>query len=78
MLDDNLTKHTFHPDFLEDYPNASEDIDSSLPEPFGEALQTSIFFGADWAHDIATRRSITGLIAMVGSTPLIWQSNSRN
>ena len=78
LLDDELTKHTFHPDFLEDYPNASEDIDSSLPEPFGEALQTSVFFDTDWAHDIATRRSIPGFIAMVGSTPLIWQSKRQN
>ena len=77
MLGDDLMKHTFHPDFLEDYPGASEDIDSSLPEAFGEELLTSLFFDADWAHDIATRRSITGLIAMVGSTPLTWQSKQQ-
>ena len=33
-----------------------------------------MFFDADHAHGIATRRSITGLMAFVGSTPVMWSS----
>jgi hypothetical protein len=33
-----------------------------------------VFFDADHAHDHVTRRSISGIIVFVGSTPVIWQS----
>ncbi len=67
-------RNIFKPGFLEDYPNAREELDSGFPRPFGETLQTSICVDADHAHDLKTRRSITGLIAFVGSTPVIWYS----
>ena len=70
-----LKVKSFHPDFLEDYPDAKEDFDPSMfPEAFGEELETSIFFDADHAHDQATRRSISGIILFVGSTPVQWHS----
>jgi hypothetical protein len=59
---------------LEDYPNAKEEIDPNLPTPYGTELETSIFFDADHAHDQKTRRSITGLIILVGRTPILWSS----
>lgn len=62
------------PDFLQDYPDASEEIDPSLPEPFGPPLQTTILVDSDHAHDKKTRRSLTGLLAFVGSTPISWFS----
>jgi hypothetical protein len=71
---EDLLKASFHPDFLEDYPDAHEDIDGGLPTPYGTELKTSVFFDADFAHDHVTRRSITGIIVFVGSTPVIWQS----
>ena len=75
FVDDELKKNSFHPNFLEDYPDASEDIDPSLPAPHGPELTTSVFFDADHAHDHVTRRSITGIIVFVGSTALVlWQS----
>lgn len=67
-------KNSFHPDFLEDYPDAKEDISDRLPQPFGSELTTSIFFDADHAHDQRTRRSISGIFVFVGSTPVIWSS----
>ena len=75
IIDDVGTdKPTFEPDFLEDYPDAKEEIDSNLPKAFGKALDTSCFFDADFAHDTATRRSITGLLLFVGSTPVVSSS----
>jgi hypothetical protein len=74
LIDESLRTDSFHPDFLEDYPDAAEDMDDSFPTPFGDELTTSVFFDADHAHDHATRRSITGIIVFVGSTPVIWQS----
>lgn len=74
LVEDSLLTDSFHPDFLEDYPDACEDVDDTLPQAFGSELLTSVFFDADHAHDHVTRRSITGLIVFVGSAPVIWQS----
>lgn len=67
-------KPTFHEDFLEDYPDATEEIDPDLPTPYGKELETTIFYDADHAHDQKTRRSITGMIVLVGRTPVLWSS----
>ena len=74
LVDDELRSESFHPDFLEDYPDAAEDVASDFPTPFGRELETSVFFDADHAHDHATRRSISGLLVFVGSTPVLWHS----
>ena len=62
------------PDFVQDYPEAKEEIADHFPRSFGPPLETTIFVDSDHAHDQKTRRSLTGLIAYVGSTPVIWLS----
>ena len=74
LVDDDLRTDSFHPDFLEDYPDAKEDVALDHPPAYGRELETSVFFDADHAHDHVTRRSISGLIVFVGSTPVIWHS----
>ena len=54
-IDEELLKNSFHPDFLEDYPDATEDIASDFPKPYGSELHTTVFFDADHAHDHVTR-----------------------
>ena len=73
-FDDDFRKNSFHPDFLEDYPDAHEEIDSEHPTARGKELHVCIFFDADHAHDQKTRRSITGMIVFVGQTPVQWTS----
>ena len=41
------------------------------PVAYGDELETSVFFDADHAHDHVTRRSISGLLVFVGSTPVL-------
>ena len=53
-------------DFLEKYRDAREDFEPGLPEPLGTPLQTSICANSDHAHDLATRRSVTGILVYVG------------
>ena len=72
--DPKLDQESFHPDFLDDYPDAREDLDPELPKSFGEELDSAIFFDADHSHDQVTRRSISGIIVMVGSTPVLVMS----
>ena len=65
----------YKPDFLMDYPDAKEELDPHCPKPFGmKELPITIFVDSDHAHDRKTRRSITGLIAFIGSTPVNWFS----
>ena len=74
IVDDGLRSDSFHPDFLDDYSDATEDVTSDFPTAYGTELKTAVFFDVDHAHDHITRRSISGLIVFVGSTPVIWQS----
>jgi hypothetical protein len=74
LVDESLRHNSFHPDFLEDYPDAKEDLADDFPVPYGRELETAVFFDADHAHDHVTRRSISGLIVFVGSTPVLWHS----
>ncbi len=61
-------------DFSEQYAYAKEEIDYRFPELMGQELEVSVFFDSDHAHDKVTGRSISGVIVMVGCTPIIWKS----
>ena len=66
------------PDFLQDCPDAKEEIASHFPPIFGPFMDTTILVDADHAHDMkATRKSITGLLAFVGSTLVLWLSKQQ-
>jgi hypothetical protein len=61
-------------DFTKQYVYAGEELDKKFPRPLGEELDTSIFFDSDHTHDKISGRSISSVIVMVGSTPIIWRS----
>jgi hypothetical protein len=61
-------------DFTEQYAYAKEELDPRFPKPMGQELDVAIFFDSDHAHDKVTGRSISGVIVMVGSTPIVWKS----
>ena len=52
------------------YPDATEDIDASLPELLIEEIEIRVFIDSDHGHVKVTRRSITGLIIFLGRTPI--------
>ena len=62
------------PDFLKDYPDAQEEMDPKFPRPFGPIMETTFMVDSDHAHDLKTRRSLTGVLGYVGSTLVIWKS----
>jgi hypothetical protein len=43
LVGQELLLDSFHPDFLEDYPDAKEDLDDTLPQAYGDELSTSVF-----------------------------------
>ncbi len=63
--------------FTEQYAYAKEEIDPRFPRPMGEELDVSVFFDSDHAHDKVTGRSISGVIILVGSTPVVWRSKQQ-
>eukprot|EP00978_Attheya_sp_CCMP212_P043997 scaffold296954_cov43-Attheya_sp.AAC.1 len=61
------------------YPDASENLPSDLlPETKGRSTTMSCFVDADHARDQVTRRSVTGLLLFLGSTPIAWMSKRQN
>ena len=70
----DLDYHILLPDFLEDDPHATEELDPSFPDPFGPVLQTSILVDSDHGRDKKTQCSLTGLCAFIGLTLVHWLS----
>ena len=53
------------------YPEAAEEIDKKVPTPLMKEMEITAFVDSDHAHDKLTRRSITGILILVGRTPAL-------
>ena len=60
--------------WIEFYPDAFEDIPDDMLEPLSKSGKLTVFVDADHARDKVTRRSVTGIIVLLGNTPIIWVS----
>jgi len=60
--------------FKQFYPDAAEELDAKLPNSLVDELEITAFVDSDHAHDKATRRSMTGLLILVGRTPVFFMS----
>ena len=60
--------------FEETYPDAAEEIDVKVPGTKVDELEITVFVDSDHAHDQVTRRSITGLLFLVGRTLVYFMS----
>jgi hypothetical protein len=67
-------------DWTEFYPDAVEELPSDMPTPKvrGDKAKITVFVDADHAHDIVTRRSVTGFIVFLNKTPVKWYSKRQN
>jgi hypothetical protein len=52
------------------YPNDGEEIPKDLPPGKGPKVRMNVYVDADHAHDLFTRRSITGILVMINNTPI--------
>jgi hypothetical protein len=59
---------------MEFYPDASEEIPKDLPPEKGLRVRMTVYVDADHAHDLVTRRSITGILVILNNTPIRWIS----
>ena len=61
-------------DWKEFYPDAAEDIPTNAPVPRGKKVRITCYVDADHAHDLMTRRSVTGVLVYLNNTPVSWLS----
>ena len=56
------------------YPHAEESIPSApeRPQVLGLRVRITVYKDADHAHDILTRRSVTGVLLFLNNTPDKW------
>ena len=64
----------FKANFEDQYQYATKELNPAFPEPKGTLIATTIFFDSEHAHDTETRRSISGVLVVVGSMPVSWMS----
>jgi hypothetical protein len=79
IIDTSYPDHSMYPvedhsNWMELYPDASEEIPKDLPPEKGPRVRMTVYVDADHAHDLVTRRSITGILVMLNNTPIIWIS----
>ena len=60
------------------YPNAHEKIPHKYPKPLGKPLRLWAEFDADNAHDLETRRSVTGIFVYLNNTLIRWFSKRQH
>jgi hypothetical protein len=61
-----------HSNSMEFYPDAGKEIPKNLPPEKGPRVRMNVDIDADHAHDLVTRRSITGIFVMMNNTPIRW------
>lgn len=64
-------------DWTEFYPDAAESLPDNMPDPKklnGQKVVITVYVDADHAHDLVTRRSVTGIVLFINNTPMAWVS----
>jgi hypothetical protein len=70
IIDTSYPDHSMYPvedhsNWMEFYPDAGEEIPKDLPPEKGPRVRMTVYVDADYAHDLVTRRSITGTLVML-------------
>jgi hypothetical protein len=70
-----VERYTEYDGWREFYPEAEEEIPGGIPEVTRDKkVQITIMVDADHAHCQVTRRSVTGILVFINSTPVRWYS----
>jgi hypothetical protein len=83
IIDTSYPDHSMYPvedhsNWMEFYPDASEEIQKDLPPEKGPRVRMTVYVDADHAHDLVTRRSITVIFVILNNTPIRWISKRQN
>jgi hypothetical protein len=70
-----VEKYREYDGWKEYYPEACEEVPDGIPDPVpNKKVQITIMVDADHAHCEVTRRSVTGILVFINSTPIRWFS----
>jgi hypothetical protein len=61
-------------DWTEFYPDVAEELPPDMPIPKGKCARTTCYVDSDHAHDVVTRRSVSGILLFFNSMPVKWFS----
>ena len=56
----------------EQYPDAEEELPPNMPLPRGRPVRITAYVDADHAHNLVTRRSVSGVVIFLNNTPVRW------
>jgi hypothetical protein len=75
IIDTSYPDHSLYPvedhsNWMELYPDTGEVILKDLPLEEGPRVRMTVYVDTDHAHDLVTRRSITGILVMLNNTLL--------
>ena len=70
----NLSSYEWeeHPNWRDVYPDAEEEIPPDMPKSKGNPVRILCYVDANHAHDVVTRRSVTGIVLLINNTPVRW------
>jgi len=54
------------------YEDVEEELPPDMPKPRGKKVRMTVYVDANHAHDLLTRRSVTGIIVFINNTPIRW------
>ena len=60
------------------YPDSEEELPDEMPDPSMKQVKITPYFDVDHVPDLVTRRSVTGELVYVNSTPIKWYYNINN
>ena len=58
--------------------NLVEDLPADMPKPKMKPVDITIYFDASFGSDMLTRRSVTGIVVFLNSTPVKWFCKKQN
>ena len=58
--------------------DAEEELPKDMPELLMKEAKITVFFDASFGSDLVTRRSVTGIILFINSTPVKWVCKRQN
>jgi hypothetical protein len=74
LPDHSIYPINYHPNWKDFYPEADEEVPNDLPSPMGPKARMTVYVDVDHARDLATIRSITGILVNLNNTPVQWVS----
>jgi hypothetical protein len=65
-------------DWLQTYHDASEDIPDDMPKPMTPNINMTVYADSNHGNCLTTRRSTTGILLVLGRTPIFTYSKRQN